>query len=97
MSEERQHPEYPSSKGMQIPFELLGFRGHYIAWAIGVAVLVIIVLVVCMAFLSGLYGFLAVIVTAAIGFGYTFYRQSIGLYTKDKKKGVFVISHFNSY
>lgn len=84
------YPDYPTFKGLQRPFEMLGFQGRYIIWAVATAGIGFIVFIACFV----LSGFVLALISAVIIFGaggtYIIVRQKKGLHSKKTPKGVFV-------
>jgi hypothetical protein len=88
---------FPVYKGLQRPMVFRGFKGKYIFWGIGSVVLAVLVGGILSAAVSRLLGGFVMVLLLAGGLYYTSWRQKRGLYTRNVKKGVFIIPpHHNT-
>ena len=93
---EKSYQEYKTSRGMQLPLEIFGFRGRYIIWAVIVIALTVISFFAVSVLIGALIALGVAVVILAAGMGYTLFRQKKGQYNKKEDKGVFVFCRLSS-
>lgn len=81
---------YPVFKGLQKPLEFLGIRGRFLTFAAGAIGFSFVGFIVFSIIMGKLAGFIAMVITAAIGLIAIFIKQRSGLHAKKRHKGVFV-------
>ena len=88
--------EYPVFKGLQKPFELLGFEGRYITWAACTVGGGFVCFIICFIAIGFIFASCLLGIILTFGAVMIFLKKRKGLHSKSEEKGVFVISHSRS-
>jgi len=94
--DKKTYQAFPAFKGLQRPFEMLGFQGRYIIWAVITAGAGVLGFFICFAVAGFLVGLIYVVVVFGVGGGLIFIRQKKGLHSKKTPKGLFIYKHSRS-
>ncbi|GHT56140.1 hypothetical protein FACS189451_03710 [Bacteroidia bacterium] len=90
---QKEYPAYGVYKGLQKPLEFMGLQGRYIAWAaIGILSCFILFAVSFACFGLGT-ALVALIIGLAFSVGLIGYKQRSGLHSKNKMKGVHIVTN----
>lgn len=87
------YPVFPVYKGLQRPLIFKGFKGKFIY--IGAACIVgsIIISAIISSLVSFLFGAISLFIVLFGGLFLTSHLQKNGLHKKDKRKGVYIVTH----
>lgn len=86
-------PVYNAYKGLQKPLVFKAFKGKYIYWGIGILVGSLVLGIIVVVAVSMLVGAIVFIGGMVVGLLYIATKQKKGLHSKDKSKGIFIITN----
>lgn len=78
-------------KGLQRPLVFRGFKGKFIYWGVGIILIAVFTGGIVAALINNALGGFFLVTTLVAGLFFISSKQKKGLYTKNVRKGVFVI------
>lgn len=87
------YPVFNAYKGLQKPLMFRGFKGKFIYMGFGSIIGALVLCVIVSTIASFMWGGLTLVVVMVGGLALTASQQKKGLHKKDKRKGVFIVSH----
>jgi hypothetical protein len=87
------YPAFNAYKGLQKPLMFRGFKGKFIYMGFASIIGALILCVIISTITTFMWGGLTLVIIMVGGLSLTASQQKKGLHKKDKRKGIFIVSH----
>lgn len=94
---QRKDYRYEVYKGLQKPLVFQSFKGKFIYWGAGFAIMSLVNAIVFNLLWGYMVGGFAMLITLGGGLYFTAQRQKKGLHNKTKSKGIYIVTRVVSH